>query len=155
MSVRRPVLVLVLLGAALALVPLPGTPKAAASCAGPRVDLSPGPPFVAGQAIALHGRYFVDGCNDTGGGSSVLGCTTTERPEPVPPMRDIEIAVVQGGDRTHLATVDASGPDDGLGVFRTTVRLPRTLHPGPAVLHVGTVSIRLRIGKPAPPPPLG
>lgn len=152
MSPRRPVLVLSLLGAALVLAPVPGTPEAAASCAGPRIDVFSRPPFVAGQAIGLRGRYFVDGCNDTGGGSSVLGCTSSDQREPVPPMRDIDIAVVQDGHRTHLATVNAGGPG-GLGIFHTTVRLPRTLHPGSAVLRAGTATARLRIGKPAPPPP--
>ena len=131
MSRRRPrtaALVLALLGAALTTVPGAGSP-AAASCAGPSLDVGAGPrPTVApGEPLDVRGEGYLDGCDDTGACTS--GCSACHREE-IGALRGITLEVRQAGRRWHLATADAGSA--GEVAWRTV--LPSGLRSGRAVL---------------------
>ena len=130
-------LLVVLLG--LTLAPWPG-PPASASCAAPSLALEGHHPadgratLVRGEEVTVIGRGFVDGCDDTGGGT-VLGCggdTETEVP-----LTDVELVVVHGRAeaRRSLDTEDAGEADDNeLGQVTWTFTVPETMEPGPVTL---------------------
>ena len=142
MSIVRRGLVAVCATASLAAWPVPGGP-AAADCAGPSLSLA-GADGAAGSlpVVTLEGptevvgRGFVDGCDDTGGGS-VWGCGSGEG-EVETPLSDVELVVRQGGRTWELGTADAGTAADGrLGQVAWQAQLPSGLEPGRAVLVAG------------------
>ena len=138
MSRRRPctaALVLALLGAAAATAPDLGSP-AAASCAGPSLDAGRGPRAVvtAGAPLVVRGEAFLDGCDDTG--ACTAGCSGCRRSE-VHGLRDVTLAVRQGGRTWRLGSADAGDADGeqrARGDVAWDVVLPPDLRPGRAVL---------------------
>jgi len=137
-EVRR--LVPALLLAPLLVLPAGG---ATASCAGPQLTVPEGP---LSSGTVAEGRFFVDGCNDQGGGS-VLGCTT-EEPEVETPMEDVELVLVQGGQEWVLGVEDADTAEEGrLGQLSWQVALPPDVRPGRARLIADGARLRVRIAE--------
>lgn len=97
------------------------TGPASAVCAAPEVTVAPAT-AAPGSEVDVAGRYFVDGCNDTG-----------DVPDP-PASTGIRVVVDQAGESWRLATVDANDDDEHTVWVR--VRLPEALAPGPATLRV-------------------
>ncbi|KAA1416779.1 hypothetical protein F0U44_16415 [Nocardioides humilatus] len=125
MKRSTPTLIAVLLGSAV--VPYPDGP-AAASCAGPTLSIVPDTAIPRGTSTVA-GRHFNDGCNDVG--SCTVGCSRhCDEPEPVEPLDDVELRLVQRGRTWTLGTVDA----DGSGDVSWTIEVPSTARPGPATL---------------------
>ncbi|KAA1428771.1 hypothetical protein [Nocardioides antri] len=80
------------------------------------------------------GRAFVDGCDDTDGSSSTLGCSTPDD-EVETPHEDIGLRVTQGARRWELGREDAGTADNNqLGHVSWTVTIPDDLNPGRATL---------------------
>ncbi len=143
----RPLLPLVLLLLAAAVAPFPGAP-ASASCVGPQLatagqraipsEARPGqraPAVRPASVVSVDGRFFVDGCDDTGGQTSVLGCDRQAGPEDqVAPMKDVELVLRQGGREWSLGTADA----DAHGRITWDVRIPVDLRSGRAILLAAT-----------------
>lgn len=140
----------VLLGVAVA--PYPQSP-AHASCAAPvlQVSGSDGVPVLLrrGERVTVTGQGFVDGCDDTGGGS-VLGCSGHDSRGTTAPLTDVELVLVQGQPvttQTSLATSDAgdaSGGELGHIAWSFTVSAQQPL--GPAVLKTeGSEPLRVRV----------
>ncbi|MBZ5737627.1 hypothetical protein [Nocardioides mangrovi] len=125
-------LIALLLGlTGLAAAPFPSSP-AAAGCAGPQVVV-PGvdvardrPVLTRGSEVTVRGRYFLDGCDDTGGSSATLGCTTDDEGETVQPSRDVELRL--NGELVGTADAD----EDGRITWTFTV--PVDLPVGPATM---------------------
>jgi hypothetical protein len=101
----------------------------------PTVRLSPG------QPITVEGRWFFNGCNDTGGGG---GCSGPDRPDPEKPARDVRLTLTQGSRHWTLGTADAAGPSREYAV-RWRVRLPADLAPGGATLTARTAELRVEV----------
>ena len=125
-------------------VPAPGE-EAAASCVGPVVVVAGSPerhPTVAvGSQLTVRGRFFLDGCDDTGGGSA-LGCSSPP-PEPVTPMKAIDLRLRQHGREWLVGTADA---DARLGEVAWSAPAPRGLRPGRATLVAdGATTVRVRV----------
>ncbi|WP_121253659.1 hypothetical protein [Nocardioides ferulae] len=137
---------------AAAVAPFPQQP-AAASCAAPSLEV-PGAartPVVlhAGERVTVTGRGFVEGCDDTGGGS-VLGCSGGDEGETEEPMSDVELVLLHGRPtptQVSLAVADAGTADDGrLGQVTWTFTVPADQPLGPAVLKTeGSEPLRVRI----------
>ena len=119
MSRRRPraaALVLALLGAAATTAPGLGSP-AAASCAGPSldVDLGPRPVVAAGDPLVVRGEAYLDECDD--GGGCTAGCSGCPAVE-VHGLRDVTLEVRQGravlrtdaGGRLVVRVAEVDGP---------------------------------------------
>lgn len=92
-----------------------------ASCAAPQLRLVGAgrtePPVVtAGSEVTLAGRYYVDGCNDTGQHTASQPLTVT-------------LLLLRGDSVAQLGKVQAHGE---LGTFRTTVRIPTDFPAGKA-----------------------
>lgn len=104
---------------------------ASASCAAPtlRVDAQAQPVVARGVAVTVHGRYFVNGCNDTGTGSG-SGCSGRPKPEPVTPRKEVALSIRQGARTWALGTADA----DRQGRVTWIITTPADLRPGQAVL---------------------
>lgn len=111
----------------LALAPYPSTP-ASAGCVAPQLsvagDLGSRQRPVElrrGDEVTVDGKYFHDGCDDTGGGGDSLGCTT-EEPEPEPPMQDVDLVLLEkrsGSEGLSLAVTDAN--EDSRATWTFTV----------------------------------
>lgn len=122
----------------LAVAPYPSSP-ASAGCASPQLsvdgDLGSRQRPVElrrGDEVTVEGRYFHDGCDDTGGGDA-FGCST-DQPEPEPPMQDVELVLLESktaseglplavtdADEDSKATWTFTVPDDapvGRGILR-------------------------------------
>ena len=96
----------------LAVAPFPASP-AAADCAGPQLTIDgeqAHDPATAislrrGDQVTVDGRYFVQGCDDTGT-SGGLGCSPDNE---AVPMHDIELRLVPGsGTAVSLGMEDAN-----------------------------------------------
>jgi len=96
-------------------------PTSAASCAGPTASVSPRT-AAAGDEVRVAGRYFTDGCRDTGQG----GRDAAEQ--------DVPVVLEQGGATWRLGSADAT--PDGFDL-RVTVTVPAGVRPGPAHVRVG------------------
>jgi hypothetical protein len=147
LSMRRSVLALFLALGALAFVPYPSTP-AAASCAGPLLELPADPVLQRGTALTVEGAGFVEGCRDTMSCSGAPGCESCEYDEPPErPLEDVDLMLVQRGRSWVLATADAGTAEDGrLGRVRWAFELPPQVRPGRAALVTGTDPVAVRIG---------
>lgn len=77
-----------------------------ASCAAPQIEVSP-TPARPGAPITVTGKYFADGCNDTGGCSSGLCTTTCEQPAPEPPLTGLSVELRRAATVLDSVTVDA------------------------------------------------
>ena len=139
--------VLALLLAGLSLVPTGG---ASGSCAGPMLStrsLGEGPPTLyVGGLTEVTGRWFVDGCDDTGG-QSAFGCGAPEPLEEERPLRDVELRLVQGHRSWVLGKADAGTAEEGrLGQVSWTFRVPMTAKDGPATLRAGDAELKVVVG---------
>jgi hypothetical protein len=107
---------------------------AAADCGGPQLsidgasayDPATSVPLRRGDEVTVEGRYFVQGCDDTGSTGS-LGCSPDDEPDP---MSDIELRLVGTGASVALGVEDANA--DGLASWTFTV--PETAPLGAARL---------------------
>jgi hypothetical protein len=143
----RPFLPLVTLLLAAALAPFPGA-TARASCVGPQLAVAgqrsatpegrPGqgePAVLRASVVTVEGRYFADGCDDTGGQTTGFGCAHQTRPQDrVAPMKEVQLVLRQGGREWSLGTADASAR----GRIAWRVRIPADLEPGRARLLAAT-----------------
>jgi hypothetical protein len=138
----------------LAVVPYPAAP-ATASCAAPWLSFDGDFPgrgrveVVRGEELTVQGRGFVEGCDDTGGGSA-FGCSGEDVRELEKPLQDVELVVLQGQptmEQTPLAVADAEGAvDDHLGWITWTFIVPASLDPGPAIIKTeGSEPLRVRV----------
>ena len=94
------------------------------SCAAPEVTVTQ-PAVAPGDTVRVDGRFFTEGCNDTGGSDC----------PPSPVRRDLPVVLTPAGGRpVELTRVDATGE---LGEVRVTVTLRAELAAGRAVLSVG------------------
>jgi hypothetical protein len=138
----RPAALLVAALLAAALAPFPGSP-AAASCAGSVLSIAgptDPPELQPGDALTVDGRFFVDGCDDTGGQDTFFGCE--EEHETVTPMTDVDLVLRQRGREWPLGTADATRDGD----LSWEVRVPAGLRPGRASLVAdGAQDLRVRI----------
>lgn len=143
-SVGRSLLVMLMCLAGLSM--LPGS-TSSASCAAPSLALAgsdqPRPAVRRGAEVTVTGRDFIDGCDDTGGGS-VFGCAE-EDAEVEEPMTDLDLVLRHGRPRqvVVLATADA----DSSGAVTWTFVVPLDAAPGPAVLRADTAQplpVRIR-----------
>jgi len=138
--VRRRVAAPVTVLAAAAGLGLFAPAPAGASCVGPQITV-PGAPspsttvvplggtdsttvpvrLRAGSTVTVSGRYFANGCDDTGGGPAgpLPGCSAAG-PPPAAPAQDVGLDLEVGGRVVRLGTADA---DQGYAV-RWTVTLP-------------------------------
>jgi hypothetical protein len=142
--------VLLVAGLAATLAPFPQQP-ASASCAGPTLSVvgADDPPVVLpGAEVTVEGRFFVDGCDDTGG-SNIFGCE--EPSEAVNPMHDVELVIKQRGREWVLGSEDAgSASANQLGEISWTAVIPSGVRPGAARLVASsseTTRIRIRVGR--------
>ncbi len=133
----------------LAVAPLPSGP-AAAGCVAPELTIggdhgSRQQPVELrrGQEVTVEGRFFHEGCDDTGGGDT-LGCTT-EQPEPTPPMEDVELVLLERQSDAAglpLGVADANAHDEATWTFRVPADAPagrgvlRTQTSGVLFVHV-------------------
>jgi hypothetical protein len=138
---------LVLLAGAFVFLPVGG---AEASCAGPMLQVveafGEGPPTVrTGTTFAVAGRGFVEGCDDTGGGS-VLGCSSDDG-ETETPLEDVALTIRQRGQSWDLGAEDAgTADDDRLGKVSWQVSLPAGVEPGRATLVADGARLRIAVG---------
>ena len=100
----------------LAVAPFPSSP-AAASCVAPQLsvagDLSSCQEPIElrrGDEVTVDGRYFHDGCDDSGGGDS-FGCSSDE-PELEPPLQDVELEFFEKAASTDGTVLGAADADD-------------------------------------------
>ena len=151
-GVRSRLLALAVLLGLLAAAPYPQAP-AVASCAGPTLEVEDAPavPVVVrrGEQVTVTGRGFVDGCDDTGGGSA-FGCSGDDEREIESPLADIELVLLQGQPtmtQTSLGVADAGSAEDGeLGQVTWTFTVPEQQPLGPAVLKTeGSEPLRIRV----------
>ena len=138
-DVRRGVVGLSVGVAMLVLAPLPSSP-AAGSCAAPQ--LSVGGDFGGrdspvtlhrGEELTVDGRYFVDGCDDTGGGDA-FGCSEDE-PEPAVPLEDAQLELLDSARSTSGLALGVADADDH-GRIAWTVTVPADAPLGRGVLRV-------------------
>lgn len=140
----------VLLG--LATAPFP-QPPAHAECAGPTLKvqgMEEEPALLhRGEQVTVMGRGFVNGCDDTGGGSG-FGCSGNDDGEIESPMVNIELVLLQGQPtmkQTSLALSDAGTAADGqLGWGTWTFTVPTHQPLGRAVLKTeGSSPLPIRV----------
>ncbi|SDT18702.1 hypothetical protein SAMN04488570_3782 [Nocardioides scoriae] len=137
-------------------VPVAGSGSARASCAAPELAVAgagTGPAGVArvpaGGSLAVAGRGFVEGCDDTGGATTGPGCGAREPREVERPRRDVALVLVQGSRRWTLGTADAgTASDDRLGRVSWRVEVPAAVRPGPARLVTRDAELRVRVVAP-------
>lgn len=124
---RRLLASAILLG--LAFAPYP-QPAAHAQCASPSLKVQGADESPAllhrGDQVTVTGRGFVDGCDDTGGGSA-FGCSGEDGETEVP-LDDIELVLVRQRPVLHqtaLGVSDAGSAEDGqLGWVTWTFTVP-------------------------------
>jgi hypothetical protein len=152
-GVRRTLLSLLVVILGLSITPYPGAP-AAASCAAPSLSLDGHEPsrkrveLVRGRQVTVVGRGFVNGCADSGDGTSTFGCSGDD--EGKEPRRDVELLILQGRppqQQSLVGVTDAGSADDGrLGWASWTFTVPEHLELGPAHLTADTSGpLRIRI----------
>ncbi len=119
---------------------------ASASCAAPDLRVGgswEGVVLVPGQAVAVEGRAFVEGCDDTGGGDA-FGCSRAEGEREVP-YADVLLELRQGSRVWELDAEDASTTPGSVGRVEWDVTVPEGVRPGEARL----VATAPRLGEPA------
>ena len=94
-----------------------GTPGTSASCAGPRVLVTPRV-VARGGTVTVHGEWFADGCNDDGGTAP-------------PPIADVRLILIDAAHTYQLVTAHPSGDRYA---FVVDVRIPADATPGSAVI---------------------
>ncbi|WP_030485197.1 hypothetical protein [Nocardioides aequoreus] len=116
-------------------VPLSQLP-AAASCPTPYIKSSSKLVLERGAATTLEGRAFVEGCRDSMGCSTGLGCDACRWQEPPEvPLRDVSLRLVQADRTWDLAVADAGMAENNqLGWVTWTFEVPVGAIPGPAKL---------------------
>ena len=113
----RPWLAIGLIGAAV--IPAP----AEASCAAPWIEVQTDE-FSPGDQVHVAGEFFLDGCNDNGGGSA---CSPfPQAPEPEPPMTGVRLELRREGSVLDAVEVDA----DNDGRLQATLTVPADAQPG-------------------------
>ena len=138
---RRVRRLLSLAGLAAVLVAVP-TGTASGSCAGPAIETAgAATPLGEGGPLVVRGSGFLDGCDDSRGTSTGLGCSAPRR-EPVTPQRAVHLELRQGDQRFDLGTADAA--TDGSVVWRVT--LPERLDTGPATLVADDAELPVSVG---------
>ncbi|VXB15015.1 hypothetical protein [Aeromicrobium sp. 9AM] len=106
---------------------------ATASCAAPTIEVPAR--IQAGTDVVVRGHQFVDGCDDTGGGTEgAFGCDHEDEPETVEPLEAIELRLRQGSREWSLGTTDAAASSKKLGRAEWTFVLPEDVRPGEASL---------------------
>ena len=120
-----------------------GTVQAEASCVGPYLDDQPpngefgtAPPTLRdGDSLVVHGHWYTDTCNDTGGD------------DPVTPLPDVRLTVTfPDGTSTELGPFTPGGHDMG---FAATIDVPAGMALGPVVVRDDRdplATYRFRIG---------
>ncbi|WP_337063283.1 hypothetical protein [Kineococcus sp. G2] len=94
----------------------------------------------------MSGRWFHEGCDDTGAaGAGCAGPTTTSQS----PMEDVDLVLTQGEASWTLGTADAAGRAEQYAVG-WQVRLPEDVAPGPAVLSAAGAEVPVLVGGSAP-----
>lgn len=129
------------------------TTSASASCVGPMLELrdtasnallttTASPGLAPGDAVAVVGQYFANGCDDTGGGTGGgPGCGGPEQRERVTTQRAVRLELFQGTKTWDLGTKDA----DATYEIRWTTTLPKDLQPGEAVFRAGTATLPVTV----------
>lgn len=108
---------------AAALVGLAFIPGAAtASCAGPTVEVQPNT-VQPGDEVRVRGQYFIDGCDDVGGGNACGAPVAREEEEP---MRGVRFELRREGETIDAVQVDA----DAQGDLEATLNVPADSTPG-------------------------
>lgn len=103
--------------------------RAAASCAGPFIELQP-EVAAPGDQLHIEGEFFLDGCNDTGGGSA---CNPIPAPpEPAPPMTGVRLELRRNGAVLDAVEVDA----DSSGRLQAELTVPEDAKAGRYVVDV-------------------
>lgn len=89
-----------------------------------------------GAATLLEGRAFVEGCRDSMGCSTGLGCDACRYEDPPEvPLRDVSLRLVQADRTWDLAVADAGMAENNqLGWVTWTFEVPVGANPGPAKL---------------------
>jgi hypothetical protein len=158
-DVRRGVVGLSVALAAVVVAPYPSTP-AVGDCSAPQLSVggdlgSRKTPVVLhqGAEVSVDGRYFVDGCDDTGGGD-VFGCSHDE-PEPEPPLQDAELELLDSTRSEHGLVLGVADADDR-GDISWTVTVPADAPLGRGVLRAAVSSdlyvvVRPSDGRRTPP----
>ena len=140
-----PVILLVALTAA-TFSPL-GQQPAAASCAGPYLDVADDLVLHRGSSVDIDGGAFANGCQDTGSCSAMPGCSSCDYgPEPTP-MSGITLTLRQHGRTWPLDSADARVTDDDFGAVTWAVTTPADVRTGWATLvpeHGQPMKIRIR-----------
>lgn len=98
---------------------------ASASCAAPEWNVD-NHRVEAGESIAITGRFFIDGCNDTGGGSPCGGAVPQEPEEPMNSIRfelhrrdePVEAVAVSANQNGDVAATLAVPPDAKAGPYK-------------------------------------
>lgn len=142
----------VLLG--LSLSPYPAVP-AVASCAAPSLSIDgqgagvERVELVRGEVVTVSGWGFVDGCDDSGQGTSTFGCSGDDGGDAEMALTDVELFVLQGQptqEQTLGGVADAGTGERELGWVSWTFTVPETVEPGPANLKTaGSEPLRVRI----------
>ena len=114
----------------------PASSGTAASCVGPtlHIDGAPvgdnqatePPTIVLPDPFVVVGKWFHDGCDDTGGSSDEVAST------------DVELTLEQNGRVWSLGTADAGSRDSSYSITWTVESPPSDLAPMPATLRAGT-----------------
>jgi len=142
-DMRRGVVGLLLVLAGLAVAPYPSSP-AAGGCVSPQLSIagklssrqSP-VELRRGDEVTVDGRFFHDGCDDTGGGDA-FGCSTDE-PEPEPPQQDVELVLLEkpaDPEGVSLSVADADEEANATWTFTVPTDAPL----GRGILRAGTSS---------------
>jgi len=112
----------------LALIAIAFLPNAAsAGCTAPEWDVSP--EAAPGESIDIVGRYFIDGCDDTGGTEDSGGlCSSAPiaQPNEEQPLADVGFRLVRDGQKIEAITTSAS-PGGGISA---SLEVPRNAAPG-------------------------
>ena len=108
---------------ALAVIVAAFVPQAAsASCAAPEWDVD-NDRAQTGESITISGRFFIDGCNDTG---SASWCGGPAPQEPEVPMTGIRFQLLGGDESVDAVTVSA----DEQGDVAATLTVPQDAKAG-------------------------
>ena len=140
-DVRRRVVGLLLVLSCVALAPYPSSPSAA-GCAAPQLsvggELSTRQRPVElrrGSEVTVDGRFFHDGCDDTGGGDA-FGCSADE-PEPEPPQTDVELVLLERSADVEGVSLSVADADEAARAT-WTFTVPADAPLGRGVLRAGT-----------------
>jgi hypothetical protein len=125
--------------------------SASGSCAGPDLQVRGGGPEPAtvrvDMVVIVDGTRFVDGCDDTGGGNTGFGCSSSDDRETETAMEEVTLTLRQGQRQWDLGTQDAvAEPEEHRGEISWKVTIPDDVGPGPATLTAGDATEDILVG---------